>query len=115
VRLLVALAAALAIAAPAGALSASARVQLVSRDPAAVAGTGFRAGERVVVTATDGDVTLRKTVLASVAGRFTARWTRRLPVSPCEWTAVSAVGSKGSGATWKSVVRDCPPPQPRAG
>jgi hypothetical protein len=87
------------------------RVWLVDRSPATVRGASFKPAERVVVTLSVGDVVLRKAVVASAGGAFVARWGRAVP-SGCAATGVSAVGSAGSRAFFKSPPPDCAPLQP---
>src|SRR5215208_7214379 len=96
-------------AAPAALAGGTARVRLTDESPVTVAGTGFRAAERVTVTVTAGTVVLRKNVSATAAGRFVARW-RRSVGGECRSTTVTAVGNRGSAASWKSLAVDCAPP-----
>jgi hypothetical protein len=80
--------------------------------PVAVAGRGFHDQERVKVTVSDSGTRWAKTVVATPAGAFTARF--RISVSPrCNggMLVVTAAGSEGSRATWKMApVEECPPP-----
>ena len=103
----------LAFAVPAGAATGSGRphVWLADRSPATVRGASFKPAERVAVTLSVGDVVLHKTVVASAAGVFTARWLRSVP-SGCVAAGIVANGSAGSHAVYKLSPPDCAPLQP---
>jgi hypothetical protein len=103
----------LACAAPAGATTGSGRahVWLVDRSPAVVRGASFKPAERIAVTLSAGDVVLHKTVVASASGAFVARWRRSVPAG-CVATGISASGSAGSHASFKTAPPDCAPLQP---
>jgi hypothetical protein len=73
--------------APAG----RATLTVMSVSPLAVSGRGFKSGERVVVSTG----TRRKTVVATAAGRFVARFAGLR----CAGATIVAVGSRGSRAT----------------
>jgi hypothetical protein len=74
--------------------------------PLGVAGRGFKAGERVTVTATLSARRLRKAVVANRRGRFTARFSAS--AVECGPLYLAAVGAKGSRAAVR--VRGVPPP-----
>ena len=101
----------LAVVAPAAASSTHARVWLSAERPLTVRGTGFAARDRVAVRVTKAGVVFRRTVTASAAGRFAARWARGLPTA-CGSTRVVAAGSSGRRATYTAVVDDCGPNDP---
>jgi hypothetical protein len=87
------------------------RVRLVERSPAKVSGSAFGAGERVAVRLAAGALVLRKTVVATARGTFTARWTRSIP-NGCVGVSIVATGSAGSHAAFKLSPPDCAPLQP---
>ena len=103
----------LAALAPAAWGSSRPQVRLVGASPATVAGTGFQARERVVVTLTGGSGRLARAVVTGARGSFVARFARAVPVTGCSQLAIAAVGARGDRAAWKSPARPCgPPPQP---
>lgn len=106
--ILLCLAAMLCAAAPSAA-AVRARVWLVQASPVRVGGSGFAAGERVMVTVTAGKTTLRKAVFATSAGRITAFWAGSL-AGGCHSTTIVARGSSGRTALWREVANDCGPP-----
>jgi hypothetical protein len=75
--------------------------------PLTVNGAGFRSRERVRVTLR-GSRTATKTVVADRRGRFTARFTVRVP--PCGSVRVRAVGAAGSRASRELPRPDCREP-----
>ena len=89
-----------------------ARVWLVKASPVRVSGSGFAAHERVNVTLTAGKAKLRKTVTATLGGRFTAAW-RGSIAGGCHSTIIVARGSSGRTALWREVANDCGPPPGR--
>ncbi len=102
-----------AVAAPAALSAAAPHVRLVGRAPAVVAGVGFYATERVAVTVTDGTTRLRTTVETNARGGFLARFTRDLPAGACTQVVVTALGTRGDRAAWKTPPQVCgAPPQP---
>jgi hypothetical protein len=102
--LLLVLAAALA---PAALAVPGAHVRLAG---SGVIGSGFHARERVVVTVRTGASHWTKTVVTSVRGGFTARFTLPVGSAGCPGFSVLAVGSKGERAAWKSPPRPCANP-----
>jgi hypothetical protein len=83
-------------------------LHLLAGYPVAVRGTGFKARERVVVTARGGKRLVRRTT-ASSRGAFTMS----LPgvdTGACNGFSVTAVGNHGSRATFKLSPRVCPKP-----
>jgi hypothetical protein len=69
-----------------------AALELTSVEPLSVAGRGFKVSERVRVSAESS----RKTMRASLRGRFVVRF---LDVDPCSSVVITAVGSNGSRAS----------------
>ncbi len=105
--LLLAVLVAALLAPAAGSATRRGHVRLVTFSPLAVRGTGFKAHEKVVVTATAGSESRVATVNASAAGAFTARFTRALPAVHCGVIAITAVGANGDEATWKTPQQVC--------
>ena len=106
-----ALAAVLVPAAFAG--GARPHLKVTSLAPARVAGSGFQARERVVVTVSGTATHLKRAVLTSAAGTFVARFTAGVSAPGCHQVAVVALGARGDRAAWKSPQRPCgPPPAP---
>jgi hypothetical protein len=98
---------------PAALATSQPRVRLADRTPATVAGTGFHARERVVVTVYARPAHLSKTVVTTARGTFLARFAQNLVVAQCGQVAVSAVGVRGDRAAWKTPPEVCgAPPQP---
>lgn len=93
VRLASVAAMALAVAAPA--LAAAPTLRMIARNPLTVAGAGFKAGEKVVVTANRRGT---RRAVATSAGRFRVRFAVTAGTS-CEALSVRAVGSRGTRAT----------------
>jgi hypothetical protein len=86
------------------------QVSLVARSPASVRGTSFAPAEHVAVTLSAGDVTLKKTVVATARGVFVARWRRSVPTG-CVAIGILARGSFGSRAVYR-YAPECAPLQP---
>jgi hypothetical protein len=82
-------------------------VQLAGFAPATVAGRGFHADERVVVKVHGTTFSLSKVVSTSTRGAFVARFTRDRARSPCDQIAITAVGSRGDHAAWKTPPAVC--------
>jgi hypothetical protein len=103
----------LAAIAPAAWGAARPQVRLSDASPATVAGTGFQARERVVVTVTAGSSRLSKAVVAGANGAFVARFAKAVSASGCGHVVIVAVGVQGDRASWKSAPQSCgTPPQP---
>ena len=86
---------------------AKARVRVSVQSPLAVRGAGFKAHEHVTVTVSAGRRFVR-TVTATNAGSFVARWTGSATGNEgCPVVFVRARGDQGSTAAWKSVATDC--------
>jgi hypothetical protein len=85
------------LAVAAGAAGASKpSLGLVGKRPVSVRGTSFQPAERVGVTLAAGGMRFKRTVRASDAGSFTARF--RVSLSACKPFTVQAFGSLGSRA-----------------
>jgi hypothetical protein len=94
-----------AVAVPSLAGGASrARVRIVTLSPLVVRGSGFKARERIRVTATPGGV---RHVVSTAGGRFRA--TFAAPVDRCLGLSVAAVGARGDRAALKLPQPACPP------
>jgi hypothetical protein len=110
-KILIAIAAALALVAASAAYGTGSRARIWLVSPTTVAGSGFPAGN-VTVTA-HGASKVSETVRATATGRFTARFDRPIPQSrPCRYTVITAVGANGVRATTKlaGAANGCPPP-----
>ena len=83
-------------------------VWLADQTPARVAGSGFRAKERVAIVLTSGKVTLRKSVVTTATGRLQASWNTSI-AGGCRPTWIAAIGAKGSRAVYREVANDCGP------
>jgi len=93
--------------------AAGPRVRLMAASPTTVAGTGFKAGERVVVSVSTDSTHLSKAIVVTEHGAFVAHFTKAVAASGCGRVAIVAVGSAGDRAAWKSAPRSCgAPPQP---
>lgn len=79
--------------------------------PATVAGTGFQARERVVVTVTAGSSHLSKAVVVGDHGAFVARFAKAVSAARCGHVVIVAVGAQGDRASWKSAPQSCGTPQ----
>ena len=86
------------------------RVRLMSASPATVAGTGFTAGERVVVSVSTDATHLSKAIVVTEHGAFVAHFEKTVAASGCGRVAIVAVGSAGDRASWKSAPRSCGAP-----
>jgi uncharacterized protein (DUF58 family) len=84
------------VAAPGGLARSHPTISVTRMVPITVAGTGFKAGERVKVVVRIPAV-YRKTVTASRRGRFTA--TFRIASGKCIAVRALATGNEGSRAT----------------
>jgi hypothetical protein len=88
------------------------RLSLAGESPLMVTGSNFKAHERVVVTLTVRTSRFVRTVNATGAGAFVARWKGSLtPVKiGCLFAHVHAVGDRGSVASYKSAGLECAKP-----
>ena len=86
-----------------------ARVWVSDQSPFAVSGSGFKAHEHIVVTATAGR-RFEHAVTAGTGGGFVARWTSNaVAKSGCLSITIKAIGNRGSVATYKSAGAGCAP------
>ena len=97
--------------APAAWGAARPQVRLMGASPATVAGSGFQAQERVVVSVSTTSTHLSKTLLASERGAFVARFAKAVSATGCGRIAIVAVGAGGDRAAWKSAPQSCGTPQ----
>jgi hypothetical protein len=91
-----------------GAATIQPRLRLLDADPVAFRGTGFKAHERVRVSVYAG-TRAAKRVTAGVRGRFVVRFSGVDP-NTCTGFSASAVGTKGSRASFKRAPGMCPAP-----
>jgi hypothetical protein len=82
--------------------SARSRLTIATMNPLHVAGSGFKARERVVVSVGR----RRRAVIADARGRFTVWFGRAM----CSGGTITAVGSKGSRATVRLPRTVCAEP-----
>jgi hypothetical protein len=91
------------------AATSAASLRLLDHSPAVVRGTGFKPGERVTVRAYVTSGTRSRALDATRAGTFTVQFA--LSAGGCAGArAFSATGSRGSRASLKLLVPECPPP-----
>ncbi len=109
--LLLLLALVMAPAAISSSTQARARVSIVDESPLVVRGTGFKAGERVTVSVSHAKTLFRRVAFAGSSGVLVARWTRAMPTT-CGSTTITAFGSRGTRAVFKTVANECAPPGP---
>ena len=100
----VAFVAGLGAAYPAG--TGKPQLRVVTLRPLAVAGTGFRDGETVRVSARTDAGTGTRTDEAGTAGRIDVRFPK-LKLRRCPTYVISARGDEGSLAAVRSVPRPC--------
>jgi hypothetical protein len=96
--------------APAAWGAAGPQVRLMDASPATVAGKGFHARERVVVTVTAGSSRLSKALVSGAGGTFVARFARAVSTANCRQVAIVAVGASGDRGSWKSPPQTCGTP-----
>ena len=94
--------------APFAAAAARPSLRVSAVVPFTVRGSHFAPLERVRVTV-DAKTNAARTVVATGLGAFFVRF-RSLQVGYCPSYVVTAVGAKGSRASFKFVSRECPPP-----
>jgi hypothetical protein len=85
-------------------------LRVIDTAPLTVRGSHFAPLERVRVTV-DAKTDATRTVSTTGLGAFFVRF-RNLRLGWCPSYAVTAVGTKGSRATFRVVPRECPPPPP---
>jgi hypothetical protein len=91
-----------------GAATTQPRLRLLDTDPVAFRGIGFKAHEQVRVVVYAG-ARAAKRATAGVRGGFVVRFVDLDP-NACTGFSASAVGSKGSRATFKRAPGQCPAP-----
>jgi hypothetical protein len=85
--------------------SRTARIEMTSRSPVVVRGTGFWPSERVTVSVS-AKATYKKVVTASRLGAFRVMF-RGMTIGSCQFYSARAKGSRGSIASFK-VIPECP-------
>ena len=100
-------AAALTVAAPAGAVQTVASVRLTDRQPVTVKGSGFKARERVMVRVSPrGWASYAKVVRATSTGRIVAVFSGRA-LDECTGYTINAAGRRGSRARAIEIPPPC--------
>jgi hypothetical protein len=108
-RRLVLIAVAAAVAVGSGGASSHATLRLADSGPVVLRGAGFAAGEHVRVSVVAGAEHATKRMTARPAGRFTVRFAS-LSANACAAFGATAIGDKGSRATYKRAPGMCPAP-----
>jgi len=98
-----------AIAVSAAGASTHATLRLADDDAIVLRGAGFVAGEHVRVSVVAGTEHAAKRVIARPTGRFTVRFAS-LSANTCAAFGATAIGDKGSRATYKRSPGMCPAP-----
>jgi hypothetical protein len=113
-RLIAATLAALVLV-PVALASTRPHVRLARQAPAVVAGGGFHAGEHVRVRVTNGSLVLSKRILTSSSGGFSVHFLRGISVPVCGQLAITAVGTLGDRAAFKTPPQACGAQPPTSG
>lgn len=99
-----------------GALRAAGRAQtlrpalrLVDSSPLTLRGTGFRAGEHVTVRLATGRGRAIGRTVANARGSFRSRFPKA-SANACAGLSATAVGDRGSRASFKRAPGECPVP-----
>ena len=110
-RILLGIAAVLALIAASAAFGTSTAPRIWLASPAVVAGSGFPPG-KVTLTARLQAGKSVKVVRASTAGRFAAHFDSPIKASGCQSVSVTAVAASGIRATMRvpGNAKDCAPP-----
>jgi hypothetical protein len=103
---LLAVTAAGVLAAPTTAVSTRPALRLADDEPLMFNGSGFRASEHVKVVAITG-VRATRSVTAGTGGRFAVRF-RGMNADGCQGLSATAIGDRGSRATYKRAPGVCP-------
>ena len=104
--ILIAAAAGGAVAAPTTAVTPRPVLRLAEPAPLTLNGAGFRANEHVRVVAIAGK-RATQSATAGVRGRFAVRF-RGMAADTCRGLTATAIGDKGSRATYKRAPGECP-------
>lgn len=88
-----------------------ARLRLLGPAPVTVRGTGFAAGERVIVRVVGLGGMTRRSVTAGPRGGWTTTFRNR-SYDRCGGLIIGAVGNRGSRAGLRLPPGLCPPPSP---
>ena len=91
-----------------GAATVQPRLRLIDTDPVAFRGIGFKAHEQVRVVVYAGERATERAT-AGLRGGFVVRFAGLDP-SACAGFSASAVGNKGSRASFKRAPGQCPAP-----
>ncbi len=93
-----------------GAAVPRAALRLLDTSPVTVGGTGFKPRELVRVTFSQGLVKQRRSLRATTTGRFSSSAGDDTRLDRCgDLLLVTAVGGRGSRASLKYPLPDCPP------
>lgn len=95
-----------ALAAPTTGVTTKPTLQLADDAPLMFSGSGFRANEDVKVVAIAGG-RATQWVTSGVGGRFAVRF-RGMGADACRGLTATAVGDRGSRATYKRAPGQCP-------
>ena len=95
-----------ALAGPTTAVPTRPALRLAEPAPLTFGGTGFRANEQVRVVAVAGK-NATHWVTAGARGRFAVRF-RGMAADTCRGLSATAIGDKGSRATYKRAPGECP-------
>jgi hypothetical protein len=108
--ILLAIAVAGCVAGSTNAIATRPMLRVSDDSPAAFRGAGFRANEHVkVVAAVIGGGRVVQRVTAGASGRFAVRF-RGMNANSCRGFVITAVGDRGSRATFKRAPGQCPAP-----
>jgi hypothetical protein len=98
-----------AVAATSAGASSHATLRLADSGPVVLRGVGFAAGEHVRVSVVAGTAHAAKRMTARPTGRFVARFPS-LSANACTAFGATAIGDKGSRASYKRAPGMCPAP-----
>jgi hypothetical protein len=87
-------------------------LRLVSDSPTTLRGAGFRPSERVTLVVVS-NTKVRRRLAAGRGGGFVVRLPT-VDANACEGLMATAIGSRGSKASYRRVRGMCPPPAPPA-
>jgi len=94
------------VTAPATAVATAPALRLSDDAPVTLSGSGFRTNERVRVVAVAGERAVHW-LTAGTGGRFVTRF-RGMNADACRGFTATAVGDRGSRATYKRAPGQCP-------
>jgi hypothetical protein len=96
------------VAGPTTAVATQPALRLSDESPVTLTGSGFRTNEHVKVVAVAGKRAVHW-VTAGTRGRFATRF-RGMDADACRGFTATAVGDRGSRATFKRAPGQCPAP-----